>query len=153
VVRIRRAIEILHVARSAIRWRAHKLSIDMALRAPNAGVRARQRELSKGIVIESRRIPSSRAMASLAGIRESSLRVRRVVGLVKVRQVAADAGSRRSHEFSTRVARAAVQRRVGAGQRESRELQVIELRAHPVVHAVALFASGRQIQGDVINAD
>jgi len=153
VVRICRAVEVFHVARRAVGGSAHKLAIDVALRAGDRRMGARQREFRKGIVIECRLIPRSCVVARLASIREPCLRVRRVVGLVKVRQVAADASSRRSHEFSARVARVAVQRRVGAGQRESRKLQVIELRAHPVVHAVALFASGRQIQGDVINAD
>ena len=153
VVRIGRAVEVFHVARGAVGGSAHKLAIDVALRAGDRRMRARQWELGKGIVIERRLIPRSCVVTCLASIRESGLRVRRVIGLIKVRQVAADAGCRRSHKLAARVAGAAVQGRVGPGQRESRELQVIELRAHPVVHAVALFAGGRQIQGDVIDAD
>ena len=153
VVRIGRAVEVFHVARGAVGGSAHKLAIDVALRAGDRRMRARQWELGKGIVIERCLIPRSCVVTCLASIRESGLRVRRVIGLIKVRQVAADAGCRRSHKLAARVAGAAVQGRVGPGQRESRELQVIELRAHPVVHAVALFAGGRQIQGDVIDAD
>ena len=39
-----------------------------------------------------------------------------------------------------------------ARQGKAGELQVIELRPHPVVHRVALFTSRGQIQGDVIDA-
>ena len=136
VVRIGCAVEVLHVARSAIGRGAHKLAIDVALRAGNVGVCARQRELGKGVVIERRLIPGSRVVTRLASIRESRLRVRRIVGLVEVRHVAADASRRRRHEFPARVAGVAIQSRVGSGQGKARELQMVELRAHPVVHRV-----------------
>jgi len=112
VVRIGRAIEILHVARTAIRRRSHKLIIDMACRTGHADVRSGQRELGECIVIESRRIPRAGVMACLARRREPGLGVRGIVRLVEVRHVAAHAGCRGIVEFPTRVAGGAIQRRV-----------------------------------------
>ena len=153
VVRIGRAVEILHVARSAIGRSAHELSIDVALGAGNVGVCARQWELGKGVVIERRLIPRSCVVARLTSVRKTRLRVRRIVGFVEVRHVAADASRRRRHEFPARVAGVAIQSRMGSAQGKARELQMVELRAHPVVHRVAGLAGGRQIQSDVVNAD
>jgi hypothetical protein len=153
VVRIRRAVEILHMARRTVGGSAHKLAIDVALRAGDRRMRARQRELGKGVVIERGRIPGAGVVARLAPGRESCLRMRRIVGLVEVRHVTADAGGRRPHELSARVARVAVQRSVRPSECESRELQMVELRAHPVVHRMALLAGSWQIQSDVVDAD
>ena len=153
VIRIGRAVEVLHVARCAIGRRSHELAVDMALRAGHAHVRASQRELRKGVVIEGRRIPRACAMAGLASRREASLRVWWIIGLIKVGQVTAHAGCGRVVELPARVACGAIQGRMCSGQRESGELQVIELRAHPVIHRVALFALDRQAQGDVVDAD
>jgi len=103
-------------------------------------------------VIESRRIPGAGVVASLARRRESCLRVGRIVGLVEVRHVTPDAGSWSPYELVACVACIAVQGCVRPRQSETRELQVVELCAHPVVHRVALFAGRRQIQRDVIDA-
>ena len=153
VIRIGRAVEILHMARSAIGWRSHKLSIDVALGTSNAHVPTGQRELRECVVIEGRRIPGARAVAGLAGRREPGLGMGRIIGLVEIRHVAAVASRRRVVELPTRMACGAIQGRMCASQRESGELQVIELRAHPVVHRVALFALDRQAQGDVVDAN
>jgi hypothetical protein len=108
VIGIGRAVEVLHMARSAICGRSHKLSIDVALRAGHAHVPPRQRELCKHIVIKRRWVPRAAAMASLAGRREARLRMRGIARLIKVRQVATHAGGRRSRKLSTHVARCAV---------------------------------------------
>jgi hypothetical protein len=39
---------------------------------------------------------------------------------------------------------------VRTGQGKTGELQMVELRAHPVVHGVALFATARQVQLHVV---
>src|SRR5580704_19579803 len=91
VIRIRGAVEVFDMARSAIGRRADKLTIDVALRAGHADVRALQREFREGVVIEGRWIPRRGVVASLAGGRESRLRVRRIIGLVEVGHVTADA--------------------------------------------------------------
>lgn len=136
MVRIGRTVEILYMARGAIGGRAHKLPVDVALRAGNGRVCARQLELRKHVVVESRRIPRGGTVAGLAAGWEARLRMRRIVRLVEIRHVAADASGRCSHELVASVAGVAVQSRMGAGQRETRELQMVELRAHPVVHRV-----------------
>ena len=59
-----------------------------------------------------RRIPRAAVMASLASRRETSLRMRRVVGLVEIRHVATDAGGWRAHKLASSVAGIAVQSRV-----------------------------------------
>jgi len=155
VIRIRGAVEVFDMARSAIGRRADKLTIDVALRAGHADVRALQREFREGVVIEGRWIPRRGVVASLAGGRESRLRVRRIIGLVEVGHVTADASSWCPVELSSQVASAAIQVGVRACQRKMRRRvrSMVELRAHPVVHAVALFTSGGQVERDVIDAD
>lgn len=104
-------------------------------------------------MIESRWIPGAAVVAGLASGREAGLRVRRIVGLVEVREVAANTSRRRSRKLPAGVARAAIEIGVCPDQGESGELQVIELRAHPIVHRVALLAGGGQIQRNVIDAE
>ena len=152
VIRIGRAVEIFHMARCAIGWRSDELTIDVALSTSNIHMPTGQRELRECVVIEGRRIPCARAVAGLAGHREPGLGMGRIIGLVEVRHVAAVASRRRVVELPTRVACGAIQGRMCSGQREAGELQVIELRAHPVVHRVALFALNRQAQRDVVDA-
>ena len=151
VIRFRRGVEILDVARRAIGGRSYKIAINVALRACHVGVRTGQRKFRKGGVIESRRIPSARVVAGLAGRRETRLCVRRIVRLIEVRHVAAHATCRRLRELAAGVAGIAIQSGVRTHQGEACELQMVELRAHPVVDGVALFASGRHSQRDVID--
>ena len=89
-------------------------------------------------------------MASLARGGEARLCMRGIARLVEVSQVAAHAGSGRSGEFPTHVTRRAIQRGVRTGQGEAGELQMVELRAHPVVHGMALLATDGQVQLHVV---
>jgi hypothetical protein len=114
-------------------------------------MRSRQRELGERVVIESRRIPRARVVAGLAGTREASLSVRRIIRLIEVRHVAAHATCRRQRELAARMAGVAIQRRVRAYQREAGELHMVELRAHPVIHGVALLALDWHPQRDVVD--
>ena len=150
VIRTGRVLEILHVARRAVGCCSDKLAVRVALRAGHIGVRAGQWELRKSIVVESRRIPSAGVVTSLASVRESSLRMRRIVGLVEVRHVAAAAGCRRARELSSGVAGIAVQGRVRSHQRKARDRKMVELRPHPVVHRVTLVAACGELESDVI---
>ena len=150
VIRTGRLLEIRHVARRAVGCRSHKLAVRVALRASHVGVRSGQRELRKSIVVECRRIPGAGVVTSLASRREPGLRVRRIVGLVEVRHVAATAGCWRARELSSCVAGIAVQRRVRAHQRKARNRQMVELCAHPVVHGVTLVAASGELESDVI---
>ena len=144
MIRIRRTLKVLHVARRAIRRRTHKLPIDVAKIAGNRGVRSGQRELRKGAVVERRGIPRAGAMASLTSGREAGLRVRRIVGLIKVRHMATHTACRRQRELAARVAGVAVQARMRPGQGKARD-RMVELGAQPVVHRVAAFARSRQL--------
>ena len=91
-------------------------------------------------------------MAGLTGCGEAGLGVGRIVGLIEVRHVAAHASRGRTHKLPAGVTGVTVEGSVRSDQGESRELQVIELSAHPVVHGVALFASDREIQRDVVDS-
>ena len=147
-----RILEVLHVARCAVGCRSHKLAVGVALGASHVGVRTGQRELRKSIVVKRCRIPRAGVVTSLASRREASLRVRRIISLVEVRHVAAAAGCRRPRELSTRVAGIAIQSRVRAHQRKARNRKVVKLRAHPVVHGVALIAPRGELESDVVQA-
>ena len=57
VIGIGGAVEVFHVARTAIARCAHKLTVDMALGAGHADVPPGQRELCKRVVIEVGHIP------------------------------------------------------------------------------------------------
>ena len=151
VIRAGRTLEILYVARRAVGRRSHKLAVRVALGASHVGVRTGQRELRKGIVVECCRIPGTRAVTSLASRRESSLRMRRIIGLVEIRHVATHAIRRRGVESSARMTRAAVQGRVRPGQREIRGWPgMIKLRPQPVVHGVALLTPGGKPEPHVV---
>ena len=102
-------------------------------------------------MIKRRRIPRTGIVASLASRREIGLRVRRIVRLVEVRHVAAQAARRRPRELPADVASVAVQRDVRPGESETGELQMVELRTHPVVHGVALVAADGQSELHVVD--
>lgn len=62
----------------------------------------------------------------------------------------ADASSRSAGELPAEMACCAVESRMGAGEGEACEFQVIKLRSQPVVHAMTLRAVGRKLQLSVI---
>ena len=109
-----RILEVLHVARRAVGCGSDKLAVRVALGAGHIGVRTGQGELRKCIVVEGRRIPRAGVVTSLASRWEAGLRMRRIIGLVEVRHMAAAAGRRRANELSSCVAGIAVQGRVSA---------------------------------------
>ena len=150
VVGIGGPVEIFDMTGSAIAGRVHELAVDMALRTSHTHVRAGQRKLCERIVIESCLIPRAAVVASLAGRVKASLGMRRVIGFVEVRHVAANACGRGAHEFATGMAGGAVQSGVRSDQGKASKFEVIKPRAHPVVHGVALFTGGGKIQGHVV---
>lgn len=156
MVRIRCALEIGQVAADTggVRTRQVVVVVDVALRALNRGMCPGQGESGDRVIKSGRRIPRARAMTILASCWEPHLRMRRIIRLVEVRHMAADAGCRRQRELSTRVTSAAIQSRMRPGQRKIRwRSGVIELRTQPVVHGVALLARGREASLNVIQAD
>ena len=90
-------------------------------------------------------------MARSAIVWQPKRHVRRIVAVGEVRRVAGVALGRSSGEYIVDMARRALQRRVCTGQRVTRVLQVVELRADKVVHSVAGFARGGEIEGHVVD--
>ena len=113
-------------------------------------MRASERK-TRGRVIKRSRCPVRCAMARLASLRESGRSMRRIRGAVEIGQVAADAGrvGRRQIVIAVHVALGALQRGVGAGQRESGG-RVVEGRIAPGRGGVALLAGLREIRLHVI---
>jgi hypothetical protein len=150
VIGIRRAVEVRHVALSASATGQAVVIVYVALSALQRSVRARQSETSR-CVVEGRGGPIGRAMARLAGLRESSRRVRRIIRAIEIRQVAADASRVRAGQvvIAIHVALRALQGRVRAGQREARR-RVIKGRIAPARGCVALLAGLREVGLHVI---
>ena len=105
--------------------------IHMALAARHRGMEASQREARCGVV-EGPISPVRRAVARLASLRESGGRMRRIIRGLEVGQVAVHASRvrRRQVVIPIHVALGALQRRMRAGQRESRG-RVVEGRIPP----------------------
>jgi len=117
VIRIRRPVEILDVARSAVGGRAHELSIDVAQIAGHVYVRAGERE-RRLAVVKIRGRPCRGRMAGRAGRRESRLRVIGIRRAVEILDVARSAIGGCAHELVVDVALIAGNRHVLARQRE-----------------------------------
>lgn len=91
VVGIRRAAEILQVARNTTGVGQVVVTVDMALRTLNRGVRAGERE-PRGIVIKGCSRPGNRGVTGVASRGESALHVVRVGRSLEVLHVAGRAG-------------------------------------------------------------
>jgi hypothetical protein len=87
VIRIRRLVEVRHVAARAIRRDSHELPAHVAGRAIHFRVRARQLEGAQ-VVIELCVLPGGGGVAGVALGGKAGLRVRRVVGLLEIRDMA-----------------------------------------------------------------
>ena len=94
VVRVLAVLEILQVTGDAGSLSQIVVAVDVTISAlaRRNGMGASQRESGFG-VIEVRRRPGYRRVASLASLRESLLRVVRIICFLKILQVARDAGS------------------------------------------------------------
>lgn len=71
VIRVRRLVEVIYVARSAIGWRAIETTVDVALRALQRRVCSGQDKAREGPMIKLRASPGHRRVALLAGAWES----------------------------------------------------------------------------------
>ena len=90
-------------------------------------------------------------MASTAIARQSECYVRGILAVVEVRSVAGVALGGSCREVIVDVAGRTCQGRVSARERVSGVFQMVELRAHEVVHRVARFARGGEVQRHVID--
>ena len=88
-------------------------------------------------------------MALLTGLREAAGHVVGVVRGLEVFQVARNAIGGSAFELVVNVALVALQGCMRSGQGEASELQVVEIDAEPVVHAMALLAGGGEAGGQV----
>jgi hypothetical protein len=93
VIRIRGPVVVLRVAAVAVRRRALKLTVDMARRARERRMSARQREARKFEVVKLRVKPCIRAVAGFAGWRKVESLVVGLNCVLKIRGMARDAGS------------------------------------------------------------
>jgi len=123
----------------------------MALRALGGCVLACQRPVSVQGVIELRVGPINCAVASTAIARQAKCYVRRILAVVEVRRVAGVALGGSGCEVIVDMARGAYQSRVSTCERVPGVLQVVELRAHEVVHGVAGLARGGEVQSHVVD--
>ena len=142
VVRRCRLLIIRQVAGYAGRRQRRVLAVGMASRAGDRRVLAGQRELGR-VVIKNRAEPLGRAVARLAGLRETRGDVVRSCRLLIIRQVAGHAGRRQRRVLAVGMASRARDRRVLAGQRELGRI-VIEGGAQPLRGVVTGLAGLRE---------
>jgi len=133
-------LEGRQVARDALRGQAHEHAAGMALRALRAHVRAGERKLGHGVVIKLCTHPGDGAVAGGTFLRKTGGAMRRVLGTVKVLQMATHASGTSTGENVVGVASRAFQLGVRSSQRKARELEMVKLRAEPAVHRMALLA-------------
>ena len=150
VVGIGRFLEIGEVARGTISRRPGEAAVNMTLQARNAGVRSGQRKLRESRVIEARPCPTRCGMTKRAVLWQSGLHVIRVGRPGVVLQMAAYAVRACSLELPSDMAGRALKTSVHSRQSEAGESRMVEGRAEPTVHGVALLASGRKLRHLVI---
>ena len=152
VIRVRGSLEIFQVTRHAGGAGQVVVVIDVAIGAlPRRNrMRARQHKIHRG-VIEFRRLPRRGGVALQAIRREVSSHVVRILGGLKILEVAGQASRGRQGVVVIRVAIRALARwhSVPARQQETGG-RVVKLRVQPVVTGMACVAIRRELCGDVI---
>ena len=136
MVRVGRLLVIVQMARSAVRWRACKTAVDVALAARHREMGARQRIGSEAAVVKRCRRPVERGVADCAILREPGLRVVGVGSPGIIFQVATDTTGTGVAEIPIQVAGRAVQSCVHTRQREPRKFGVVKTCSEPGVHVV-----------------
>ena len=131
VVRAGGRVVVIRVAAEALGDGAGELTVDMALRALHADMRAGERERRLG-VIELRALPLCGGVADRAILRELARHVLRIGRVLEIGQMAPHALRRSAGEDSVDVALRALHRSVGPGQRELGEHAVVEFGPLPL---------------------
>jgi len=151
VVRVRRFLVVLQVARAAILGDIRVVVVDMAAGAGRIHVCPGQREPGECSVIKLRLQPRVHVVARGTGGRKCQPHVIRILRSHVVLHVTAHAIRGRPLVLSSDVALGAFQIGVRPHQSKSREAQVIEFGAQPRVHvAVAHLTLRGETQGNVI---
>lgn len=153
VIRIRRPLVILHVARRAVLRNAGVVVVYVTTAAGHVDMCPRQRESRKGAMVEIHLHPGRRVVARLTRGRERQLHVAGIGRCHVILHVAAHAIRGSSFVLASDMALGAFQVGVRPNQCKSREFQVIKFRAQPRVHvAVALLALRGKAQCHVARA-
>lgn len=118
VIRIRRPLKVLQVARNTSRCRKVIVPVGVALGACHLSVRSGQRKCRLRMV-EGRRLPGGGRVTDLALLRDPSRHVIWIRRSLEILEVARNAGRGCEIEIAIRVALIALQLRVPAGQREA----------------------------------
>lgn len=147
MIRARSLVEIVEVAAGAIHGKPDILAVAVARRASHAGVRPGQFELAH-VVIELRVLPVRGGVAGVALGWNVSLRMRRIVGLLVIRQMAAGTIHRCPREFSVDMAAGACNIDVRPGEWKLRGV-VIKRCSQPICHRMATRAIVRKSGGCV----
>ena len=145
MIRVRRVIEFLGVAREAVCRQCGEVVIHVAGCTRNSDMRTRQREGRLG-VIERRGTPRHCRVANGAVRRETGCRVIRVRRLIEIIDVARGASSGCTRIDIVYMALGAGDRRVSAGEGE-RGLAMIEDRPRPGNGRMAACAGRRKTCG------
>jgi hypothetical protein len=150
VIRVRRFLIVLQVARSAIFRDVCVIVVNVTARARHIHVRAGQREPGECSVIKLRLQPRGHVVARGARGRECQLHVIRILRAHVVLHVASHAIRRRPLVPPSNVTLSAFEIGVRPHQSESSEAQVVEFGAKPRVHVgVAHLTLRWKTQGDV----
>ena len=139
MVGIRCAVVVRHMTQIAGAAGQVVVVVDVTLGALQVRVPIGQRETDR-VVIETRRLPSGRVVAELAGCREIRRNVVRIRGLLIVWHMASAASCRSAFELIVDVTCVARQHHVRSGQCIAGELQVIKTNVEPGIETVALLA-------------
>ena len=151
VTRIRRALEIFHVATDACRISQRVVVVDVAVCARAWRNRVHPSERKPGAVVVERCVsPVIGAVALLASLRKTRSDVVGICGALEILQMATHARVGAEGEVIVGVAIRALPRRYRVHSREweIRKI-VVKRRVCPVARVVALFASLREIRSDV----
>ena len=144
-----RPVEVVDVARGAVRRGSCILSAHVAGSTRHRNMRTGQREPGQRVVIEFRIRPCHRAVTRLASGREPCLCVGRIVGSVVVLGVTTVAIGRRPLVLSADMACGALQRSVRTGEGKT-IFRMIDLGAEPTIEIVALDTVCGKTRGHVV---
>lgn len=150
VVRIFRTVPIRQMAGDARACQAGVNVVFMAHVAHHGHMRARQRILGRGIMVESRVGPGGRAVADRAILREAGRKVVRILCSVEIGLMAGETAGRQAGEHVVFVAAGARHRYVCAVQGEFGTCRMIEFGSRPLIRVVTEGAVQREARSDVV---